>query len=345
MRRLFILLILMFSLTSCSSQEGAEPQGQKSVPEPIQTKEVGLDEETPLVPKPEDLAGELFGVPVPMNNFYFAMRVAVMFGTPWGAIPRNSEQLEERTWNDLLLSYEAFRRNITVSDEELEGEITKNLKGYKVEFDWKADKDAYEQWAKDTLKEPSQLFENQMRHLVQLKKLQEEVLNSFDPVVTDEEAYQEFLNEYNTLSIELVQFDALENAQAFYEKVKADAQAWEKEKAAAADKFKRPGFVALEFLMHMWKLEFKAVYDMIEMEVGSVYPPSPIYKGYGVFKVLEIRRADQAEFDKRKEYYYDQLKQTKRYQGFNEWFTDLKKQAGLKIYAKPPEGIFPEPES
>ena len=42
-----------------------------------------------------------------------------MFGTPWGGIPSDLEQAEERVWDDLILSYESFRRNITVTDEEL----------------------------------------------------------------------------------------------------------------------------------------------------------------------------------------------------------------------------------
>lgn len=341
MEKTFIFLIIaFFSLTSCSSKENSSNQDIQPQAS-IQTQEAEQPAQIVQIPD-EEVAGELFGVPVPMSNFYFAMRVAAMFGTPWGGIPRTAEKLEERTWDDLLLSYEAFRRNITVGDEELGSEISKNLKGYKVEFDWQEDEEAYEKWAQDTLNEPSSVFKNQMKHLVQLKKLQQEILNSVELTVTDEEALQEFRNEHNTLSVELVQFDELKDAQEFYERVKDDSDAWEKEKEADPDKFKRPGFVALEFLMHMWKLEFKAVYDMIEMEIGSIYPPSPIYKGHGVFKVVEIRRAKEEEFPKRIESYYQQLELRKKYEGFNEWFADLKKQADLKIYAKPPEGIFPE---
>jgi len=341
MKRIIILLILSLSLVSCNSKDNVQPQTSPQASEKIQESE--RPQQTAQIPQ-EEIAGEFFGVPVPMGNYYFAMRVAAMFGTPWGGIPQNYEQLEERTWTDLLLSYEAFRRNIVVSDEELKEEITRNLKGYKVEFDWQQDKEAYEKWTKDTLNETPEVFENQMRHLVQLKKLQQEILNSVEPTVTEEEAFQEFLNEYNTLSIELVQFDELKDAQEFYERAKSDPNFWEQEKENSPDKFKRPGFVALEFLMFMWKLTFEAVYDMIKMDIGSIYPPSPIYKGYGVFKVLEIRRAVEEEFTQRRESYYDQLKQRKKYEGFNEWLIKLKEQAEIKKYAKPPEGLFKEAE-
>lgn len=96
--------------------------------------------------------------------------------------------------------------------------------------------------------------------------------------------------------------------------------------------FKRPGFVCLEFLMDMWKLPERAVYDMIEMDIGSIYPPTPIYRGYGVFKVLKIRRAEKEEFPKRRESYYQQIRMKKKHVGFNGWLKELRKEANIKKY-------------
>jgi hypothetical protein len=66
----------------------------------------------------------------------------------------------------------------------------------------------------------------------------------------------------------------------------------------------------------------------------------PIYKGYGVFKILEVRKADESEYPKQKESYSQQLRIQKKYEGFNKWLEDFKKQADLKVYAKSPEGIY-----
>lgn len=231
MKKSIIFLILLFSLVSCYSGEDIQPQQSQHIQEAEQPQSTQQLQDA-------EIAGELFGVPVPMSNFYFSMRVAATFGTPWGAIPRTPEKLQERTWDDLLLSFEAFRRNITVGDEELEAEISKSLEGYKVEFDWKQDKEAYEEWVQTTLNEPAELFENQMKHLVQLKKLQQEILDSIEPIITEEEISQ--------------------------------------------------------------------------------------------------------DFPERNESYYDQLKLKKRYEGFYEWLGNLKEQADIKIYAKPPEGLFKE---
>jgi hypothetical protein len=83
-----------------------------------------------------------------------------------------------------------------------------------------------------------------------------------------------------------------------------------------------------------------AVYEMIEMDVGSIHPPAPIYRGYGVFKILEIRRANEAEFPQRRASYEEQIRTKERYEGFHAWLSALREQARISAYAKPPDGIF-----
>ena len=281
-----------------------------------------------------EFAGEFFGAPVPIGNYYFVKGVIMVFGNRFGSQPQTAQELEDCVWDGLLLSYEAFRRNITVSQEEVENEIAKIIKEEKVEFDWKKERDAYTQWVKKRANEPVEVFENQIRHLIQLERLRKEVMESIKPEVTEEEAYQKFLNEYNTLGIELLQFDELKDAEKFYKKSKKGPKSWEAEKAKRPKDFKRPGFVALEFLMEMWKLPKDAVYQMMQMEIGQIYPPTPIYKGYGVFKILEKRPAEEAGYPQLKNYYYEKIRAIKKYEGFNEWIKNLKKEADIKVYKK-----------
>ena len=295
----------------------------------------------------QDIAGTFFGKPVSRANYMVILRAVLSFQTPWGGIPRDREQAEKRVWDDLILSYEAHRRQITVGKKELEEKITETLKGNNISFNWKESPQEYEKWVKDTLNASVELFENQMRHLVQIKKLREQIFDNINPSVTEEEAFQEFLNEQNALSVALAEFDTLEEAQQFYEQVKNDPDAWKK--AAIKDRqsipedrsFRQPGFVALEFLIEMWKFPKKAVFDMIEMEIGEIYPPEPIYEGYGVFKILDVRRADESNFSKRKESYFKQLRLRKKYNGFKDWLSNLRKNADIQIYMEPPQELFP----
>ena len=63
-------------------------------------------------------AGEIFGMPVSLNNYYFAKRVAYTFASRW-ELHQTKEQREQQIWDDLILSYEAFRRDIHATDDEV----------------------------------------------------------------------------------------------------------------------------------------------------------------------------------------------------------------------------------
>lgn len=284
--------------------------------------------------KGNDVAGEIFGAPVPLGNYYFVKRTLMVLGTKWGGQPTTAQEVEDRVWENLIMSYEAFRRGIEVSQQELDDEITNTLKSEKLTFDWKTDKDAYEKWLKEKINENSEIFANQLRYLIQIQKLRQQVLDSINPNVTEEEALQKFLDEYNTLETELAQFDNLKDAQEFFKKVKSNPKFWERQTKDNPKLFRRPGFVSLEFLMDMWKYPKDDLYKMLEAKVGAIYPPIPIYAGkYGVARILKVRLADKSEFAKLRQSYYEKLKMQKKYVGLSEWLKQLKEQANIKVYS------------
>lgn len=280
----------------------------------------------------ERAAGEFFGIPVPLENYYFIEGVLAVFGNRQGREFKDEAERQAYIWDQLLLSFEAFRRDIQVSREEIEAEVDKVLAQEKVTFDRKKEPDSYAAWVKERVGEPVELFENQIRHLLQIEKLRRQVREEINPEVSDQEMFQEFLNEHNTLSVELAEFDSVEQAQEFYRRAKKSRAAWEREKAKRPGSFRRPGFVSLEFLIDIWKIPKEAAYAMMRFAVGEIHPPAPIYKGYAVFKVLEKRPADEKEYGKLKDSYYNQIRERKQFIGYDEWFKKLKEQAHIKIY-------------
>ncbi|MCM8814291.1 MAG: hypothetical protein NC924_10245 [Candidatus Omnitrophica bacterium] len=428
-------------------------------------------------PGPEqEIAGELFGAPVPLGNYYFAKRVVLSYGAKWRGTPQDNQELEDLVWRELVFSYEAFQRGISVSESEIDKEIDALTAENKVPFRWRVDREAFQQWTQETMKVPVEVFRNQMRHLVQLEKLREQVIASFSPEVTDAEAYQKFLNEYNTLSVELVEFPDRESAVEFYEQVKVPPPAdaldelvwrdavrsffaakernvseeefasgmgkllaghlltfnWTNDETAfaawvaqttgyslevfrdsirkllavdaeiqaryaagrpdAADepvfaalrrkagsaaeayrrflrqnprgaylrfadfdaakrfyqaiqrtagrwddwrrrepkRFKRPGFVAMDFLIHLWGFRQADADAMSALPIGSIYPPAPIYKGFGVFNVLAVRSADAAAFTGQQEAYRQKVRQIKQYEQYRRWADDLVNRARVQ---------------
>ena len=281
--------------------------------------------------------GKFFEIQVPLENYYFIKGVLAVFGNSFGPKPQNADEEEAVIWDQLLLSYEALRRGIAVSENEFETELGRILQAEKVEFGRKTNKEAYKKWVKEKANEPTELFENQLRHLLQIEKLRQSIMAGIEPKVLEKEAFQEFLNEYNTLELELVQFDTKEDARNFYAKAKKDGKFWEEQKSKNPGSFKRPGSVSLEFLIDR-RMPEDAAYRMMRMPTGSIHPPEPIYKGYGVFKVLDKRPADKEQFKKLKNACYEQIRVRKRYAGLVKWFEDLKKQADIKIYKQKTEG-------
>ena len=466
-------LCFFVSLLSCAkqaSQENDSPDNKKPLNRLV--KDI----------KPEDskIAGELFGIPVPLGNYYFAKRVVMTFSAPWRGTPKTQDELEDLVWQELLFSFEAFRRGIEASQEEIDEEIDKMLKADKVSFDRKTDSKAYEKWVRERLNEPVDLFENQMEHLVKLHKLRQQIIDSIEPQVSQEEAYDKFLDEYNTLLVELAQFDDLKKAREFYEqilkplprdaldkliwddlvlsyeaykrgievdkeelegtitkftreneanfiwnkneeayknwleenigfkedifrqyiegflkidkltqkiykseqpqikqeeyssflkknrsiaraygrfsgefnvsskdfmvfgslkeaeniyqKLKREPGPWDEKRRKSPELFKRPGFVALDFLINIWGFKRDDAYKMMECKIGDFYPPSEIYKNYAVFKILKKRVAEPDKFKGREDYYRDRVKMIKKMEGYKEWVDKFKKAADIKVY-------------
>jgi hypothetical protein len=287
-----------------------------------------------------EFIGEFSGwqTPVSLANYYFVKGAIIVFGTRWGAVPQTEQDLEDRIWEQLVLSYEAFRRNIKVEDKELDEEVDKLVKEEKVAFDWKKDKDAFAKWVKDKTKENPEIFLNQLRHLLQLEKLRKEVLDTFKPQVTEEEAKNEFINEYNTIELELKQFDQLKDAEGFYQKMQ-DPKLWVEEGKKDPKFFQHPGFVSFEFLINMWKIPKDDLYKMLSMDIDSIYRPIPVYKGYGVMRILKKKQADPAEFAKVRDSYFKQVEMIKKYEQLSAWLKKLKEEAGIKIF---PQGVLQE---
>jgi parvulin-like peptidyl-prolyl isomerase len=73
---------------------------------------------------------------------------------------------------------------------------------------------------------------------------------------------------------------------------------------------------------------------MMKVSAGSIYQPVPIYKGYGVLKVLATKPADESAYTKLKYSYQDKVVMRKKYEGLENWIKKLKQQANIKIYRK-----------
>lgn len=123
--------------------------------------------------------GRIFGKEISFRDYLLANRAVQIF-TPQAqdATPPDPVEIEARTWEFLVLSQEAKRRKIDVSDEEVRREIARLLgetgsQGFSGE--------QYQRWVRSTLREEPREFENQLRDELRIQKLLAEVREGTGP--------------------------------------------------------------------------------------------------------------------------------------------------------------------
>ena len=285
---------------------------------------------SPVPSSGEQLAGYIFDVPVSLNNYLFAKQVSYTF--PQGSEDQLSGPDRERAiWEALILHYESFRRGVQVPEAELEQRVNDVLKSQHQLFTRAGDPTAYATWVNTTLNEGTELFENQMRYLLQIENLKEQVRRSVAVSVTEEEMHQEFLNEKNHVGGEMVTFETKEEAEAFYRQVKRGSR-WEAMKAKGQYQVRPVSLMTLEAYMDLWQVPKEQLYAFHGMSIGSVGSPMPFgSKQWCVYRLLDKRTGDLKEFPKERDAYDQQLKVRKQYEGMRRWIEDLKTSAHLKV--------------
>ena len=119
-------------------------------------------------------AGSIFGKEVSFQDYLLANQAAQIFSpaSEPGKEPPTAEEIESRTWEFLVLSHEARRRKIPVSDDEVRQEIGRFLGGSP---ESKFTGEQYSRWIRSTFREEPREFEKQIREHLRIRKLIAEV--------------------------------------------------------------------------------------------------------------------------------------------------------------------------
>ncbi|MDP3768274.1 MAG: peptidylprolyl isomerase, partial [Dehalococcoidia bacterium] len=308
---------------------GASPAGAAAPAPPGPSMRQSLGP-APTAPGTDaQVAGTIFGMPVPAGNYYFAKRVAYMFPRPWEEHLTEAER-ERVIWEQLILHFESFRRTISLADAELEEKINGVLRSQQQAFTRAGDPAAYEAWIKQATGEDVVLFENQMRYLVQIEKLKDQMRQSFAPPVTEEELQQEFLNEQHHVGGEMVVFDTKDEADALYAQAR-EPQAWEAMKAKGEPPVRPVSLMTLEAYMDLWGIPKAQMYAFHALEQGAVGEPMPFGKQWCVYRLLEKRTGDLTVFPAQRDAYVQQVTARKQHEALKTWIEELKAAADLRI--------------
>jgi peptidylprolyl isomerase len=272
--------------------------------------------------------GEAFGKPVLKTEFDFAAKTATIFSTT-GSDPKDDLERRNETWKHLTFLREAEKRGVTVAPEEVRAELGRLLAEKGIQYG----SYNYHEFLKQNFGEDSTTFEKRIENLLKVKKMLDGIMNPPKPTITDADAKQKFLNQYNSMNSEFVNFPTLEEAQAFYKKT--SGKKWDEMKRKDVKSATPTGHISLEALIDLWQVPTADAYRIHALAVGKIGAPAKMYKGYGVFRVLEKKNADPKEYnDKKKEEYKKVLEQVYYYNNTQKVVQDIVKEAALRDYER-----------
>ncbi len=122
--------------------------------------------------------GSVFGKEVSFRDYLLAERAVQIFllKPADDKTPPAPEDIESKTWEFLVFQREAKQRKIKVTDDELrEGLYELLAAGKEVPFTG----EQYAAWVKANFREEPRDFEDQLREMVRIQKLMEEMRNGF----------------------------------------------------------------------------------------------------------------------------------------------------------------------
>jgi peptidylprolyl isomerase len=277
---------------------------------------------------PSEPVGEVFGEKITRERFNFIRRTAEIFSLS-GKELKNENEYRYEAWKNLILLKEAENRKIEVPREEIMAEAVRLLAEKKIDYGGAA----YEKFVEDNFGEDSKTFESRIGDLLRIKKLVYRIMNPPPAKITKEDAYQKFLNQYNSMNYEFVRFPTLEEASAFYKSM--TPKKWDEAKAKDP-KFSTPtGHISLEAIIDLWKVTKADAYRVHAMKIGDIAAPAAMVKGYGVFRLREKKNADPKEYNDTKEAEYIKvLEHVYLYEQTQGVFNDITKRANLHDYEK-----------
>jgi len=314
---------------------------KKSPQPPVGTASQEASAQAPL--QPGEIAGEIFGVPIPMNNYYFAKRVHLTFKDD-EALKFTPEQMEDYVFANLIYSFEANKRGIKVTDEEMDQWIDSVLQAVNVKIEHKKDPEAYKKWVTESLKSEVIFFENQMRYLAEIEKLKREMVKEMKVEVSEEEMLEDFMNIQNHVGGEYTLFDTKEEADAFYDKYKNQLD-WDAMKKEKPDLVKPFSLITIQAIIDLWGVPKEEINAFHQLALGSVGKPLPFGKKWGVFRLMEERTGKPEDYVAKKEDNRKRVEIRKQYKARDQWLKDIIKEANLKIFVKPDEVPLTAPVS
>ncbi len=279
------------------------------------------------------VAGEIFGKEVSFQEFNRFLRASEIF-TFTGNTPKDPEAVREHAWQNLIFSKEAHRRRVEVTDEEVRQEVLRLLALQKIE---NPSPQAYKRWVEGAFRESARDFESQIRELLRVQRLIQEMNETPIPPPTDEEILKKFEAGQKTTSVELIRFKSRGEADAFRQKTN-DPKQWEEELKRDSSRFTTLSDVNLDSFIQSWKLSENSAQRLRQLKSEAISEPLGIGDEFAVLRMLNKETVGSTSLqENQKVQYRDEILNQKRFERFNSWVEEVNERARLKDFTPRPE--------
>ncbi len=282
-----------------------------------------------------NIIGQAFGKPVTNEEFLFYYKTALIFTRSSDKERKEAERTDEErrqeAWQNLVFTKEAKLIGIKVDKKEVIAELKRLLSEKNIEYGT----DKYNSWVLSTFGEDQKVFQQRIEDLLLVNKFLKIKMNP-EVSVTEEEARDKFLNQYNSFESEYILFDNAKEAKEFAQKAKDNPRLWrdtyEQKKPLGQKGASWINIMSLEALIDLWKIPKEDAYRVLNSQEGD-FIAAKNYYGDVVFRLLFKRKADLKDYDgKKQEYYHKMLTQAKKYKIVKDYFDGLFKRASFRDY-------------
>jgi peptidylprolyl isomerase len=299
---------------------------------------VGLSFSQPPDNQPSNkgnVVGEAFGKLVTNEEFLYYYKTALIFTRSGDKGQKETERTDEErrqeAWQNLIFTKEAKILGITVDKEETIAELKRLLSEKNIEYGT----DKYNSWILLTFGEDQKVFEQRIENLLLINKFVKIKMRP-EVSVTEEEAREKFLNQYNSFESEYILFESAKEAKEFAQQAKKNPRLWkdtyDQKKPLGQKGASWINIMSLEALIDLWKIPKEDAQRILDSREGD-FIAARNYYGDVVFRLLFKRKADLKEYDgKKQEYYRKMLTQSKTYRIVKDYFDGLFKRANFRDY-------------
>jgi hypothetical protein len=295
---------------------------------------------TSSLQKKNTVAGSVFGKDVYFQEYELFLKAAQIFSFSPNTVA-DADRIKQAAWQNLIMSREAKRQKIEVSDDEVLREILRLMASANIT---NPTPEVYKRWIQGTLNEAPKAFESKIREYLRIQKLMKKVNEEAVETPSEEQIKNRYQQHNAQVSFKMAVFPTMEEILNLQTKVK-DPEAWGKELGVNTGNVETVNLAPLDEISKTKNINLNALWRLYSAEKGSVSDPFQTGANqFAIALIVDKVPADDSKMDDAsKEKYKQEISEQKKFERFMIWSSELQQRADLKDYL-PSSSAAEEPD-